>query len=337
MRNRRILLSRRPHGIPVPSDFETDETDVPTLSDGQIMVRNLYLSVDPAQRGWASDGTNYAAPVPLGGVMRALAVGVVEHSLDPVLPAGTTVYGWFGWQEFAVVTAGEVLTRWTDSRLSPKAYAGILGINGLTAYLAFHQIGRPVAGETVLVSTAAGSVGSVVGQLARLAGCRTIGLTSSDAKIALCRERFGYDVALDYRAPDLAGQLEEAAPDGFDIFFDNTGGDILDTGLRRMRTGGRIVQCGTASVPAWSPPPQGMRNEREVLTRRLVWGGFVIFDHIAHFDQTAATLAGLIAQGKLVYEEDIRDGLESAPQALADLYDGANRGKTLIALTGQSG
>jgi len=319
-------------GVPVPDDFAADEAELPPVGEGQFLVRNLYLSVDPAQRGWAADGTNYASPVPLGSVMRALAVGVIEESRDPDYPAGTHIYGWLGWQEYAVATAADVLTRWAEPRLPLSAYAGILGINGLTAYLAFHGLGRPLAGETVLVSTAAGSVGSLVGQLARAAGCRTIGLTGSDDKVALCRERFGYDAAINYRSGDLAGALQAAAPDGFDIFFDSAGGAILDTGLRQMRPAGRIVQCGTASVPAWSPPPEGLRNEREVLTRRLIWSGFVIFDHAAKFGETMIALADLVESGALTFDEDIRSGIEAAPQALADLYAGANRGKTLIAL-----
>lgn len=330
--NRRILLARRPTGIPEVSDFAMDDALVPTLEDGEFLIRNRFLSVDPAQRGWATDAANYTNTVPLGGVMRALAVGLIIESRHPDFPVGSHAYGWFGWQEVAVAGPPDVLTLFARPEVSLSAYAGILGINGLTAWLAFHRLGRPNAGESVLVSTAAGAVGSIVGQLASASGCRVVGLTGSDAKANLCRTRFGYDVALNYKSVALDSQLAEASPDGFDIFFDNVGGSTLDTGLRQMRVGGRVVQCGTASIPSWTPPPQGIRNEREVLTRRLSWNGFVIFDHKSLFDETMDELVAMIRSGRLTYDEDIRSGIEAAPQALADVYSGRNTGKTLIAL-----
>ncbi|MFN3727643.1 MAG: NADP-dependent oxidoreductase [Allosphingosinicella sp.] len=333
--NRRVLLVRRPTGIPQPDDFAFDEAPVPPLGDGQFLIRNLYLSVDPAQRGWAADAANYAKPVPLGSVMRALAVGVVVESRHPRFPVGSHAYGWFDWQDFAVAEPSDVLTRFDEPEVALSAYAGVLGINGLTAWLAFHNLGRPARGDTVLVSTAAGAVGSIVGQLAQAAGCRVVGLTGGDDKAELCRSRFGYDVALNYKTGAIEALLADAAPDGLDIFFDNVGGAILDAGLRQMRVGGRVVQCGTASIPSWSPPPEGLRNEREVLTRRLAWSGFVIFDHQPLFGETMGELVAMIRDGTLVYDEDLRRGIESAPEALTDVYSGRNRGKMLIDL-GQS-
>jgi NADPH-dependent curcumin reductase CurA len=330
--NRRILLVRRPTGIPETDDFAMDEAPIPAPADGQFLIRNLFLSVDPAQRGWATDAANYTTTVPLGGVMRALAVGIVVESRHPDFPVGSHAYGWFGWQSFAVAGPGDVLTRFAEPEISLSAHAGILGINGMTAWLAFHRLGRPNAGDTVLVSTAAGAVGSIVGQLARASGCRVVGLTGSADKADVCRTRFGYDVALNYKSASLVDLLSEAAPDGFDIFFDSVGGSILDTALRKMRIGGRVVQCGTASIASWTPSPQGLRNEREILTRRLSWNGFVIFDHQPLFDDTMAELVAMIRSGRLTYDEDIRSGLETAPQALADVYSGRNAGKTLIAL-----
>jgi NADPH-dependent curcumin reductase CurA len=330
--NRRILLVRRPTGVPEAGDFAMDEVPAPAPADGQFLIRNLFLSVDPAQRGWATDASNYTNTVPLGGVMRALAVGIVMESRHPEFPVGSHAYGWFGWQAFAVAGPDDVLTRFAAPEVPLSAYAGILGINGLTAWLAFHRLGRPNPGDTILVSTAAGAVGSIVGQLASAAGCRAVGLTGSDDKADLCRTRFGYDVALNYKSGTLADLLSEAAPDGFDIFFDSVGGSILDTSLRQMRIAGRVVQCGTASIATWTPPPQGLRNEREVLTRRLSWNGFVIFDHQSLFEETMAELIAMIRSGRLTYDEDIRGGIETAPQALADVYSGRNTGKTLIAL-----
>lgn len=330
--NRRVLLVNRPSGIPQPHDFAVEDAAIEPVSVGQILVQNRFLSVDPAQRGWASDGTNYAPPVPLGSVMRALAVGEIVDSRHPDYRVGDHVYGWLGWQSHAVVGPEAVLTHIKVPRLPLSAYAGILGINGLTAYLALNDVGRPVAGETVLVSTAAGAVGSVAGQLARSMGCSVIGLTGNDEKVAICRERFGYHHAFNYKSERIEPLLRKAAPKGIDVFFDNVGGAMLDLVLRTMNVAGRIVQCGTAAIANWTPPPTGLRNEREILTRRLQWGGFVIFDHVAAFAAASDRLVALIEDGSLRYDEEIREGIEAMPQALVDVYAGQNRGKMLVRL-----
>ncbi|KXU33825.1 NADP-dependent oxidoreductase [Sphingobium sp. 22B] len=328
--NRRVLLVRRPRGIPQAEDFALDEAPVEPLAEGRFLVRNLFLSVDPAQRGWACDDRNYSEPVPLGGVMRALAVGVIVESRHAGHKAGSFVYGWFGWQDFCVAGPEQLITQ-TETLLAPlSAYAGVLGINGLTAWLAFHRIGRPEPGDRVLVSTAAGAVGSIVGQLARESGCHVVGLTGDEEKRRRCVDRFGYHDAANYKQGNLAETVERLAPEGVDIFFDNVGGETLDVVIRAMRVGGRIVQCGTASIAAWTPPPMGLRNEREILTRRLCWGGFVIFDHAARFETASAELVRLIDAGRLVHAEDIMQGIESAPAAIGRLYAGENRGKNLI-------
>jgi NADPH-dependent curcumin reductase len=328
--NRRVILARRPSGIPLAADFHLDETPLGPINDGQFRVRNIYLSVDPAQRGWVNEGANYADPVPVGGVMRALAVGVVVESRCAAVPAGLHVYGWFGWQDYAVVGPEAIFTR-IDTVAAPlSAYAGVLGMNGLTAWLALTRIGRPLAGDTVLVSTAAGAVGSLVGQFARAKGCRVVGLTGDDAKVALCTERFGYHAAANYKSADLTATVAALAPDGINLFFDNVGGPILDCVIRQMAVGGRIVQCGTASISNWTPPPNGPRNEREVLTRRLQWGGFVIFDHAQEFREALDVIAAQLGGGGLVFEEDIQHGIGNAPGAIARLYAGENSGKSLI-------
>jgi NADPH-dependent curcumin reductase CurA len=327
--NRRVLLTRRPHGVPQSADFTLDMVAVPEPGPGQFLVRNIYLSVDPAQRGWASDEANYATPVPLGTPMRALAIGVVVRSLEPSVGEGAFLYGWFGWQDYAVVDVGAVVSHATEA-VPLSAHAGLLGMNGLTAYLALTQLGRPVPGDTLLVSTAAGSVGGFVGQIGKLLGCRTLGLTGDDAKVAICRGRFGYDEAANYRTANVEALLAEWAVAGINVYFDNTGGSILDAALRQMAVGGRIVQCGTAANQVWVPAPTGPRNEREVMTRRLVWSGFVVFDHVARFAEAARQLASWYRAGQLVYEEDISDGIAAAPSAIASLYAGENRGKKLI-------
>ncbi len=331
--NRRVLLSARPHGVPQAGDFTLDTAAVPEPAEGQILVRTLYWSVDPAQRGWAADEANYAKPVPLGTPMRALGIGVVVRSRAEGLAEGSFVYGWFGWQDYAAVGPAAVVSV-CEQAVPLSAHAGLLGINGLTAYFGLVPLGRPVSGDTLLVSTAAGSVGSFVGQIGRIMGCRTLGLTGDDAKVALCRERFGYDEAANYRSVDVGAVLDGWAPGGLQVYFDNTGGPILDAALRRMAVGGRIVQCGTAANQTWTPPPTGPRNEREIMTRRLVWSGFVVFDHIARFPEAIRQLAEWHRDGKLFYEEDIADGPDAAPGAIAGLYAGENRGKRLIYVGG---
>ncbi len=328
-RNRRVILQSRPDGVPQPGHFQLDEAAIPVPADGEILVRNIYLSVDPAQRGWAADLANYSEPVPLGGPMRALAVGQVLQSRAEGYAEGDFVYGFFGWQDYAAVTPASVLHVCTQD-LPLEAFASLCGINGVTAYLALTRLGRPKAGDTLLVSTAAGSVGSFVGQIGKGLGCRTIGLTGADDKLAACTGRFGYDVAINYRKGDLDAAVAAAAPQGVNVYYDNTGGSILDTVLRRMAVGGRIVQCGTAATASWSPQPTGPRNEREILTRRLVWSGFVIFDHMGDYAGACEELATMHAKGNLTWLTDMQTGLERAPGAIAALYDGRNTGKSLI-------
>ena len=327
--NRQVLLARRPSGIPQDPDFSIASVPIAKPAPGKALVRNIYLSVDPAQRGWAAAEANYSTPVAIGSPMRALAVGVVIESETAALQAGDFLYGWFGWQDYAVIEPSQVVLRATQE-LPLTAFASLLGINGVTAYLALTELGKPARGETLLVSTAAGSVGSFVGQIGRQFGCRTIGLTGQDAKVALCKERYGYDVAINYKRAQLSEALAAAAPDGINVYFDNTGGTILDTALRRMAVQGRIVQCGTAATESWSPPPTGLRNEREVLTRRLTWRGFVIFDHMATYETAANDLARFYQAGSLVYDVDVDVGIEHAPAAIATLYAGENLGKKLI-------
>jgi NADPH-dependent curcumin reductase len=328
--NHRVLLTSRPVGIPQANHFSFDEAPLEPVGEGQFRVRNIYLSVDPAQRGWANEGANYADPVPLGGVMRALAVGVVVETRHPDFPVGLHLYGWFGWQDYAVVGPEVLMTRIDSVQAQLSAYAGVLGMNGLTAHIALSKIGRPREGDTVLVTTAAGAVGSVVGQLAREAGCHVVGLSGDDEKVVRCTARFGYEAAANYKDGDLAEIVARLAANGVDVFFDNVGGSILDSVIRRMNTAGRIVQCGTASIANWNPVPTGARNEREVLMRRLLWGGFVIFDHKADFPKAMETLTALVAAGKLVHDEDIAEGYDAAPGAIARLYAGKNIGKSLI-------
>lgn len=331
MLNRQIVLTRRPVGVPQPEHFELQCHPLPALGEGEMLIENHYLSVDPAQRGYVNDENNYAPPLPLGAVMRAMAVGRVLASRHADYAVGDYWYGWFGWQDYCIATPAALLRRVDPQQAPLSTGAGLLGINGLTAYLALHDIGRPQPGETVLVSAAAGAVGSIVGQLARQAGARPVAIVGSAEKGRRCVEDYGYEAWLDYHQP-IEAALRDACPRGIDVFFDNTGGDIADAVLRQMALFGRVIQCGTLATASWLPAPQGPRAEREILTRRLRIEGFVIFDHQRRFDATAARLAALLAAGQLRYAEDISEDLAQAPQALVDVYAGRNRGKRLIRL-----
>ena len=330
MINHQVILISRPTGIAQAENFAIVDTPVPQLCDGQILVRNKFLSVEPAMRGWIADTAGYATPVPIGSVMRALAVGEIAASAHNDFAVGETVVGWFVWQEHAVVGAEAVVRRVTETDLPASLALGVLGINGVTAHLALTLIGAPLAGNTVVVSTAAGSVGSAVGQIAKILGCRTVGITGGPDKVARCIDMFGYDAAIDYKAPGLAEALDCACPDLVDVYFDNTAGTISDTVYPRLAIGARVVVCGTAAIPAWEPWPTGPRVERHLLVKRARMQGFVIFDHLDAYEASVAQLAAWVRSGQLRYEEEVLVGLEACPDALAGLYRGENNGKRII-------
>ena len=330
--NRQVLLASRPDGVPQAHHFEIVETPVPVPGPGQVLVRNAWLSVEPAMRGWVSAVANYSEPVAIGAVMRAFAAGHIAASDDPAWPVGTPVTGLFGWQDYAVVDAKAIQRRIIDADLPLSTALGVLGINGVTAHYGLLQLGQPVTGETVVVSTAAGSVGSCVGQIARLHGCRTVGITGGTVKRELCLQRFGFDAAVDYKAPDFTPQLARACAGGVDVYYDNTAGPISDAVLAHLNVGARIVVCGTASVPSWEPWPQGPRIERHILVKRARMQGFVIFDHPEYHAPARADLATWLREGKLRYVEEVLEGIGHAPDAIAGLYRGDNLGKRLIRL-----
>jgi NADPH-dependent curcumin reductase CurA len=330
--NRRVLLAAYADGIPEPANFEISEVPVPAPGDGTFLVRNRFLSVDPAQRGYASAVANYADPVPLGSVMRAFALGEVVASRQPDYEVGEVVVGAFGWQDFAISDGGDVFFRVAPEIEPPSAALGVLGLSGVTAYFGLLDIGRPQSGETVVVSTAAGSVGSAVGQIAKIQGCRAVGITGGADKVGLCTDTYGYDAAVDYKAGALDAALGAACPDGIDVYFDNTGGTISDTVLGHLNIGGRIVVCGTAATANWDPPPTGPRIERQILVRRARMQGLIIFDYKDRFAEAQAQMAAWLKDGRLTYREEILDGIEEAPGAIRRLYDGRNMGKLMIRL-----
>ena len=333
--NRQVLLKSRPAAIPQAENFEIVETPVPEPGPGQVLVRNLFLSVEPAMRGWVSAAANYSEPVAIGAVMRAFAAGRIVASNDAAWPAGTLVTGLFGWQDYAVVAPKAIQRRIddpADSGLPISTALGVLGMNGVTAHYGLLQIGQPKPGETVVVSTAAGAVGSCVGQIAKFKGCRTIGITSGETKRQLCLERFQFDAAADYKAPDFSARLAQACAGGVDVYFDNTAGPISDAVMAHLNPGARVVVCGTASLSSWEPWPAGPRVERHLLVKRARMQGFVIFDHVDYFDGARRELTEWLKTGQLQYVEEVLDGIEHAPDAIAGLYRGENLGKRLIRL-----
>jgi NADPH-dependent curcumin reductase CurA len=329
-RNRQVILKSRPADIPQTADFEIIQPDVPDIHDGQLLVHNIYLSVEPAMRGWVSNVANYSEPVRIGDVMRSFAAGEVLQSAHPDFKPGDKVMGMFGWQEFAVVGPAAVTRKVMEDDLPLSLSLGVTGLNGITAYFGLLDVGRPCPGETVAVSTAAGAVGSAVGQIAKISGCRTVGIAGGSAKVAQCRELFGYEAAIDYKSNDIEAALAAACPKGIDVYFDNTGGAISDTVLRHLAVGARVVICGTASVSTWNPWPNGPRAERHLLVKRARMQGFVIFDYAHRFEEAITRLAAWVRDGRLRYSEDVLEGIEHAPGAIASLYRGENTGKRLI-------
>lgn len=330
--NRRIVLSSRPLGIPQAEHFTIEEAAIPELREGEFLVRNQYLSVDPAMRGWVNAVANYSNPVGIGEVMRSFAAGTVVASRHPGWAVGDRAMGMLGWQDYAVTDGRPVRRKVLEQDLSLSLSLGVLGINGVTAYFALTEVGRPRPGDTVVVSTAAGAVGSAVGQIARIAGCRTVGIAGGPVKVRQCLEEFGYDAAVDYKSPSFAADLAAACPNGVDVYHDNTSGPITDAVVQHINKGARIIICGTASFASWDPWPSGPRIERHLLNKAAVMQGFLIWDYEHRYEEAVAKLAPWVRDGSLRHREEIKDGLEQAPGAIAELYRGDNLGKRLIRL-----
>lgn len=335
MKNRQVRLKARPQGIPQAEHFEIVEESVPEPGEGQVLVRNIYLSVDPAMRGWIVDKVGYSAPVAIGEVMRSFASGRVEASRHPDFAIGDLVTGMFGWQDYSVVDGKAIQRKISETDLPLSTSLGVLGLNGITAYFGLLEIGQPKSGETLVVSTAAGAVGSCVGQIGKALGCRTIGIAGGVEKKRLCLDEFGFDAAVDYKSEDVDAALSKACPDGVDVYFDNTAGPISDAVLKQLRLGARVAICGTASISNWDPIPQGPRVERHLLVKRARMQGFVVFDFAQRYDEARTKLAEWVRDGTIKYREEILDGIEHAPGAIAGLYRGENLGKRLIRISAE--
>jgi NADPH-dependent curcumin reductase CurA len=330
--NRQVVLKSRPVGIPQAEHFEIVQATVPELQPGEFLVRNEFLSVDPAMRGWVNAVANYSDPVGIGEVMRSFAAGTVVASRHPSYAEGDKVMGMLGWQDYAVTDGRNIRRKIREHDLPISLSLGVLGLNGVTAYFALTDVGEPKPGDTVVVSTAAGAVGSAVGQIAKIAGCRTVGIAGGPDKVRACVEQFGYDTAIDYKAGELDEALRAACPNGVDVYYDNTSGRITDSVVQLINKYARIVICGTASVASWDPWPTGPRVERHLLNKAARMQGFLIWDYEHRYDEAVAKLAGWIRSGQLRYQEDVRMGIEAAPDSIASLYRGENSGKCLIRL-----
>ncbi len=328
-----VVLTSRPSGIPQAEHFKVVRGPRPTLDDGEVLIRNIYLSVEPAMRGWVADEGNYSEPVAIGAVMRAFTTGQVVDSRHEDFVAGDYVTGLFGWQEYAAVDAATIIRKVSTERVPLSTSLGVLGLNGITAYFGLLESGQPVAGDTVVVSTAAGAVGSAVGQIAKLKGCKTIGITGGETKRRICLDEFGYDVAVDYKSAEFSEQLMQALDGGVDVYFDNTAGTISDAVLTRLNHKARVVICGTASISQWDPLPLGPRLNRQLLVARARIEGFLVLDYAQRYGEAVTELENWVAKGKLNYREDILDGIDQAPDSIAGLYRGDNMGKRLIQIS----
>jgi NADPH-dependent curcumin reductase CurA len=331
--NRQISLAARPVGLPKVSDFQLVYAPLHLPAAGEVLVRSVYLSLDPYMRGRMSDAASYARPVAIGEVMAGGAVAFVVKSEDPKLRAGDVVEGMLGWQEYAVVLGREL--RRIDPGVAPISTAlGVLGVPGLTAYFGLLDLCDPQPGETVVVSGAAGAVGMLAGQIAKIEGCRVVGVAGSDAKTAWLLDELGFDAAFNYKTDgDFDAKLGELCPDGIDVYFDNVGGAITDAALRRINTGARIAVCGQISQYNLEQPEMGPRWLDQLIVKQAKVQGFLVSAYAERFPEGLEQLARWLKQGKLKYREEVAQGIEAAPQAFIGMLQGKNQGKQLVQLS----
>jgi hypothetical protein len=330
-RTRQWLLNDHPRGRPIEDgDFRLVEADLPAPGPGQLLLKTRWLSFDPAQKGWMENVADYVAPMAIGDVMRGGAISEVVESNNPAFRPGDLVNGTTGWTEYHLSDGTGLVP--VHPGLPPTAMLSVLGTTGLTAYCGLFKLGRPIAGDTVLVSGAAGATGSVVGQLAKAAGCRAIGIAGGADKCAWLVEEAGYDAAIDYKAGGVRDQIRRHAPKGVDVIFDNVGGAILDDMLAQIATGARVVICGGISRYETGTLPAGPQNYFNLVFRRATMSGFIVLDWASEFPAIRDRLAAMVNDGKLAYREDIQHGFENAPETLKRLFTGANRGKQLLQL-----
>ena len=333
--NRRFLLRERPTGRIDDRTFERVEEAVPEIGDGEALVRNRWISLDPTNRAWISETPTYLPPVAIGEVMRAGGLGEIVASKSPDYQVGQIVQGRTGWQDYVVASASTPFTAIPEiPGVTPSYFLGALGMTGLTAYVGMFDIGRAKPGETVVVSAAAGAVGSVAGQLAKIQGGRVVGIAGGPEKCALLVDELGFDAAVDYKAANWRDQLNAATPDGIDVDFENVGGEIMEAVFGRLNVRARVALCGLISgynddAPAVSAGP---RNFGNLLIQRVHLEGFIVLDHFGRAREIVPQLAGWLADGKLKVRETVVEGFEQLPVAINMLFDGENTGKLLVKL-----
>jgi len=329
--NRQWLLTSRPKGMVAETDFLYRETTIPATQSGEFLVRNLYIAFEPAMRGWMMDRPSYIPPIQLGEVMRAFCVGQVVESKHTGFKLGDFVRGMFGWQDY-IVTNGA--TMMPVIKIPPgqslTSYLSVFGITGLTAYFGLLDVGKPQAGDTVVVSGAAGATGSIAGQIAKIQGCRVIGIAGGPNKCRWLTSQAGFDAAIDCRAEDIPTRFEEFCPNGINIFVDNVGGEILDAALALMALKARVVLCGGISRYNEEILPPGPKNYFNLVIQRARMEGFIVLDYAARFEEAAQKLGSWISAGKIAFKEDIQEGFENAPRAFLRLFKGENFGKQLL-------
>ncbi len=330
MVNKQILLASRPQGAVTPENFRIVETPAPVPVEGEVLVRNEWLSLDPYMRGRMSDAKSYAASVEVGAVMVGQTVGEVVDSRHPGFHKGDKVLSGLGWQ-LCGVAKGKELRLVDTTRVPASYYLGILGMPGMTAWFGLFEIGKPKAGETLVVSAASGAVGSVVGQLAKGEGLRVVGIAGGREKCDHVVRELGFDACVDYKADRLADNLRAACPKGIDIDFENVGGEVLDTVLRQMNLNSRVIVCGLIAEYS-STQPYGYRALRSILVNRIRMQGMIVFDWKDRYDEALAGLGARVTAGKLRYKESIVEGLDNAPRGLIDLLAGRNFGKQVVKL-----
>lgn len=326
--NRQVRLKSRPTGMPAVDNFEAVDALMPAPQDGEVLRRALYLSLDPYMRGRMSDAPSYAPPVALGDVMCGHTVSEVVESRHPAFKRGDLVAGYDGWQEYAAGPAKD-LRKLDASGVPPSTAIGVLGMPGFTAYIGLYDIGQPRQGETVVVSAASGAVGSIVGQLAKLRGCRAVGVAGSHEKCGYVVDTLGFDACVNYKTGDLAAALKEACPSGADVYFENVGGAVFAAVLKIINRGARIPLCGLISEYNATENPGGP-NLRPLLVNRVMIRGFIVSDHYDRFPAFLAELTPLVREGRIKFREHIVDGLDAAPSALIGLFEGRNFGKMLV-------
>lgn len=337
-KNRQWRLASHPIGLIKDSDYNWHEETIPDLKDGEVLIRNIYLSLDPANRGWINPASapHYIKPVSIGDVMRGICIGVIKESNNSQFEKGEIVTGLFGWQDY-FISDGKNLTSLKLFPLPEKAplsiYLNVFGMIGLTAYFGLLDIGKPKERETLIVSAAAGAVGSLVGQIGKLKGCRVIGIAGTEEKCSWITKELGFDTAINYKTESVRGRLKELCPNGIDIYFDNVGGEVLDAALGELNLHARVVICGMISIYNSTKPVPGPYNFARIITKRALVQGFIVTDYFDQMNEALRDLMSWYSDGKLKYREHIVDGLENAPTAINKLFDGSNKGKLIIKIS----